>query len=49
MLCLTYPDKTFKAYNKKEVDLEKTIVKLSFMDFIIIYRVMFYNLNLIKI
>ena len=48
MLCLTN-DGLFKAYNKKEVDLETTIIKLSYMDFVTLYRIMFYNLNLMQI
>ena len=47
MLCLT-PGGSFKAYNKKEIDLEKTIIKLSYVDFITLYRVIFYNLNLMR-
>ena len=47
MLCLT-PTGSFKAYNKKEIDLEKTIIKLSYVDFITLYRVIFYNLNQMK-
>lgn len=48
MLCLT-KDQRFKAYNKKEVDLETTIIKLSYMDFVTLYRIVFYNLNLMQI
>ncbi len=48
MLCLE-KGRHFKAYNKKEIDLETTIVKLSYIDFITLYRIVFYNLNLMKL